>query len=341
MNFTSKKWHDKKVKSMKPILAYDQELDFESWRKEVRIKIEELLGDMPDFKKYKIELIKEETYKSFTEINFVIKTEDDFFPCTLLIPSIASPGNPVPVIMCLQGHETGMHLSLGTPENNKDEELLLDNMDFGIQAIENGFAALLIEMRFMGERRFIEEKGKEVISCYRPTMGALLMGSTTIGLRVADIRTSISALSKFTEYGLKTDEIICLGHSGGGTATFFAACLDERISATIFSCALCDFEYSILHTEHCSCNFIPGLYKYFNMSDMAAAIFPRPILSLGGIYDDIFLIEGVEKTLNKIDQIYSDNGVEGHCHLIKGKGGHMFFREEAWPKIKEVYKLTK
>lgn len=336
--FFGSQWFDKHVKHFVPELAYRPDRDFASWRAEVKNKITLLLGDMPDHANSRFEVEYDRQEGGFREIRFIVFMEDDAFPCTLTIPPGAGEKRPAPLLICLQGHESGMHVSLGRVENEFDKKLLADHMDFAVQATAHGFATLLVEMRFMGERRFDREKDADVISCYRPAMGALLTGRTVLGLRVADLRAAVSALPRFASLGIRTDRLACLGHSGGGTATYFAACLDERIDAAIISCALCNFEYSILHTEHCSCNYVPGLFKHLDMSDMAAAIFPRPIVSLGGVRDDIFLIEGVEKTFAAIDGMYAANGAPGRCRLVKGDGGHTFFADLAWPEIERLYR---
>lgn len=336
--YIGKAWYEKEIRQAVPLLSYPGPKEFKNWKAQVRVKIQELLGDMPEPSQTRATDIAYSKESSFQKITFVIETENDSFPCMLILPLWADRTTPAPVIACLQGHETGMHLSLGITKNETDEKLLQDNMDFAIQAVEHGFAALLVEMRFMGTRRFDASQPCNVISCYRPEMAALLLGKTAIGLRVADLRAVIYALPQFAHFGIRISPLICLGHSGGGTATFFTGCLEDKIDAVVISCALCNFEYSILQTEHCSCNYVPGLMKYFNMSDMAAAIFPRPIISLGGAKDDLFLIEGTESTLNKIDRMYRENGVSGQCVFLRGEGGHVFFKEKAWPEIVRLYK---
>lgn len=336
-DFSGIRWFEKMVADNVPQLAYDPGRDFAPWRAMVRDRIGELLGDMPDHSAPEVTVAYDRPEDGVRTVRFVVELEDDAFPCLLTIPAGASAQKPAPLLVCVQGHETGMHMSLGRVENETDRKLLGDHMDFAVQANARGFAALLVEMRFMGERRFDPAKPKNVISCYRPAMAAILAGKTAIGLRVADLRAAISALPRFASMGVGTDRLVCLGHSGGGTAVFFTACLDERVDAAVISCALCDFEHSILHTEHCACNYVPGMFKLFNMSDMAAAIFPRPIVSLGGIDDDIFLIEGVEKAFAAIERMYAANGQPGKCRLVKGAGGHVFFPDAAWPEIERLY----
>jgi hypothetical protein len=53
------------------------------------------------------------------------------------------------------------------------------------------------------------------------------------------------------------EKIVITGNSGGGTASFYSACLDERIKISAPSCSFCTYDSSILDIHHCPCNQIP------------------------------------------------------------------------------------
>ena len=53
--------------------------------------------------------------------------------------------NP-PVMICLQGHSTGMHISLGRPVYPGDVEMVSGgDRDFGLEILKEGYAALVLE----------------------------------------------------------------------------------------------------------------------------------------------------------------------------------------------------
>ena len=56
-------------------------------------------------------------------------------------------------------------------------------------------------------------------------MSAIILGRTLIGERAWDVMRAIDVLSYFKELDLD----VITGNSGGGTASFYSACLDERI----------------------------------------------------------------------------------------------------------------
>lgn len=127
-----------------------------------------------------------------------------------------------------------------------------------------------------------------------------------------------------------------MGNSGGGTATFYASCMDERIRFSMPSCAVCTYEASIMAMNHCPCNFIPNIRRYFNMGDLGGLIAPRPLVVVCGKEDPIFPLDGVVETFALIRDAYKQFDKEELCHLIKGEGGHQFYPDEAWPVLKQM-----
>ena len=100
------------LKDTVPALRYDGSIPFAQWQKQAREKLAALLG-LP-YKKPADHIIMEydRMEPDFREIRFSIESEKGYFvPCHLLIPKDASA--PLPVVICLQGHSRGMHVSLG------------------------------------------------------------------------------------------------------------------------------------------------------------------------------------------------------------------------------------
>ncbi|MBQ3178852.1 MAG: alpha/beta hydrolase [Clostridia bacterium] len=137
-------------------------------------------------------------------------------------------------------------------------------------------------------------------------------------------------------FHINTENIMCTGNSGGGTATYYFACMDERIAVAVPSCAVCTYESSIAAMFHCMCNHIPSIRKYFEMGDLAALIVPRKLLISAGEKDPIFPIAGVRKTFETIQEIYTLAGAAEQCALITGDGGHFYYADLIWPKLREM-----
>lgn len=334
--FAPESCHEHLLRNAPLHLAFDPRRDFQTWRRAVDAKLRELVGVSPEKVPPNIRIEYDQENDLFRETRFVFSSEPCAdVPCHLLIPQAG--GAPFPVVICLQGHTSGMHISLGRPKYEGDEEKIEGgDRDFALQAIRKGYATLVIEQRCFGERMdsrpsvFVHSER----SCRHAAMTALLLGRTMIGERAWDVSRTIDALGQFPE--IDTGRIGCMGNSGGGTITYFAACLDERIGIAMPSCYVCTFRDSIGMIDHCEDNYIPGILNYFEMGDLAGLIAPRPLIVVAGREDEIFPIGGVEETFDTIRRIYAAAGVPERCRLVVGEGGHRFYADLAWPVFREL-----
>ena len=320
-----------------PALAYRSGEDFAHWQAQAKEKLTELLGDFPERVPLNVRVEWEQEKDFYQEIRFLFTSEEGAdVPCHLLIPKQGD--GPFPVVICLQGHSKGMHISLGNPKYPGDEKSIAGDRDFAIQAVKQGYAALAIEQRCFGERldqRPEEVKGvTKVRRCFHGSLTALLLGRTMVGERVWDVSRAIDALGEFSQ--VDTNRIGCMGNSGGGTITYYAACMDGRIKIAMPSCSFCTYEDSIGSVDHCEDNYIPRILKYFEMGDLAGLIAPRSLVIVTGREDPIFPIDGVREAFQAAKDLYRYAGVEAKISLVVGDGGHRFYAQEAWPVFREL-----
>lgn len=316
-------------------LAFDTSRDYDTWRRDVRIKLRELLGATPERAPLDLRIQFTQEHEHYTETRFLFCTERNAdVPCHLLVPKHGA--RPLPIVICIQGHTSGMHNSLGRTKDASDAENMAADRDFAIQAIGQGYAALVLEQRCFGER--IENRPPEVApfgpGCQHATMTALLLGRTMIGDRVWDLSRAIDLLAEFPE--IDSSRIVCLGESGGGTVTYYASCLDERISLAVAACCVCTFEESIGAIDHCVDNYIPGILRYFDMGDIACLMAPRPLVVVAGRDDSIFPFSGVQGAFATIESIYAAAGAPDRCRLVVGEGGHRFYASQTWPVVRDL-----
>ena len=101
------------IKSIAPSYRINDGEGLALWQEKARKKLSELLGlDRFDACENTVSVDFDQRREGFREIRFRVQTEKDLFvPCHLLIPE-GTDGN-APLMICLQGHSTGMHLSLG------------------------------------------------------------------------------------------------------------------------------------------------------------------------------------------------------------------------------------
>lgn len=337
MNVLPKAYNLKLIQEVKPALRYDGNADFAAWQKEARAKLAELLG-LPSMKKadddkFTVEYRRET--EEYTEYRFTLQSEEGYvFPVVMRVPRGIE--GLMPVMLALQGHATGMHISLGTPVFLGDEDLIsCGDRDFVVRAVKEGCIGVAIEQRNFGECGGDAEKGHP--QCHVSTMSAILNGRTTIGERVLDTMCVIDALLSHFDF-VDPDRIMLMGNSGGGTATFYTAAIDERISLAMPSCAVCTYKHSIAAMDHCVCNFIPGIAKYFDMGDISGLIAPRPLVIVNGKEDPIFPDEGVRESFEITKRLYQAAGSPHNCALVTGDEGHRFYADAAWPVVHEMMK---
>lgn len=335
--FSPDNCHERLFAERTPLLRYNEERDLPVWREQVRAKLTELLGDTPERVPLNLRVEWTQDTEDFFEYRIVFDTEPETsVPAHLLIPHGAK--KPCPVVICLQGHSTGMHISLARPIYEKDEGAIgSGDRDFAIQIVKEGYAALVLEQRAFGERisqRIIDHNPYYRTTCYLPAMAAQLLGRTLIGERVWDISRAIDALAEFPEIDM--DRVACMGNSGGGTATYYAACMDERIKIAMPSCSVCSFSQSIGTLYHCACNYVPSLGKYVDMGDLACLIAPRKLVVVAGRVDTGFLIKGTEDEFEIIKRIYEKAGDPDGCALVIGEGGHRFYADPSWDVFRRL-----
>ena len=328
--------HELLLKNTKPTLAYSSDKSFEEWYSRAREAFISLLGiDKISANSCEDDLLVEErdVTEKYVKIRFSFESERGaLLPCYLLVPNTGK--EKYPVAICLQGHTGGFHHSIGEIKNPGDEKFH-PHTEHAFQAVERGFAALCIEQRAMGERasEIYRPEGTLPHPCTTNALTAINLGRTIIGERVWDVSRAIDALSHFSDLHLDTERIIILGHSGGGTASFYAACYDRRISYTATCGAFCSFEKSIMGIAHCVCNYIPHICNYFEMGDLAGLIAPRKLSVMTGRYDSIFPIDGVEAAFATAKEIYSAVGCPDNARLVISESGHVFDEPLFWDAI--------
>lgn len=316
---------------MIPSMHFNGNEPFDQWQVHARQKLTELLG-LPFIRcadQLTVEYTEEK--EDFREIRFRFQSEEGYFvPCHLLVPR--GKMGSLPVVICLQGHSTGMHISMGRTKYPGDEESISGgDRDFAIRAVREGYCALTIEQRNFGECGGTE-KGPD---CQNSSMTALLIGRTTIGERVWDVQRAIDVLEKYFPQ-VDTGKMICMGNSGGGTISYYAGCLEPRIRYVMPSCAVCTYKDSIAAMHHCTCNYIPNIRRYFEMGDLAGLIAPGYLVIVAGKEDPIFPISGVWQSYKLAGSLFRAAGVEDHCRLVIGEGGHRFYADDAWPVMNDL-----
>lgn len=323
--------HQELLSKNPPSLSYNKDRDLLEWREQVRKAFNDVIRKPEKTLTSPAIIEYEKEHEDYYEIRFQFESEPSYFvPGHYIYPKNLK--EKVPVIICLQGHSPGMHISLGRFKSEEEYRDNLGDRNFAPQAVERGFAALIIEQRNFGECSGGEANRRG--GCHIASMQALLLGRTLIGERALDISRAIDIAENMPF--ADTSRVGIMGNSGGGTATYYASCTDDRIKALMPSCAFCTVEDSIFSISHCQCNFMPGMLNYFEMADLAVLLAPRPLVVVYGKQDNIFPEHGVLKAFEVAKEIYKRFGAEDKIRLVAGPEGHRFYEHPSWDVFRDV-----
>ena len=337
--------HELLTKNITGKLRYDETKDYNSWREKVKEKFIELFGlDAIKENECDLNFTLEEVKKcdGYTLTKFFFDSElGATVPCYLLVPDTGKDKYPLAITM--QGHSSGVHNSIAEIKYDWDVNYQPRGA-FALQAVKNGFASLCIEQRAMGVLRSIRSYGKDakwgqrVHMCAYQSLTAFALGRTVLGERIWDVSKALDVVSEFLSDKLDLDKILITGNSGGGTISYYATCYDDRIKYAVPSCSFCSFKSSILNIEHCACNYVPNLYKYFEMEDFSSLIAPRPLTIITGEVDDIFPLDGVKESFEVAKKIYSKAGALNNIDMVITPKGHWWCEDIVWDAITKKVK---
>jgi dienelactone hydrolase len=254
-------------------------------------------------------------------------------PFYVLIPRHLAP--PYPAVIAPHGHSSGGKLAVAGCRELPEIAETIDqhNYDYGVQFVRAGFITFCPDARGFGERQ--EEASRDSIlnsSCQWLNNMAYPLGQTVTGMWTWDIHRLVDYVQ--TREDCDLDRIGCAGLSGGGLQTLWASALDARIKCAVISGYLYGYKESLLDLyTNCSCNYVPHLYEYVDMGDIAALIAPRPLLVETGTQDELNGASGVDNVLGQMDIIRRAYRLFDAEDLLKHD---IFEGEHRWNGVKAV-----
>ncbi len=256
--FAPSLYHQQLMQSLQPTLSFAGG-DVVAWQQQLRGRVAVLLGlDLQHGRRVPLGVRtlwqREHEFGTIEKLVFTSEPAVDV-PAYLCLPAAAEP--PYRCFICLQGHTTGMHNSIGVDREDESMPIAVEgDRDFGIGCIRRGMAALCLEERSFGERRESIQPQHLDYLCHQAAMNALLLGRTLLGERVFDVDRAIDYLAARGDMAMA--RVGVMGNSGGGTTSLFAAALLPRVHYAVPSCCFSTFQASIQSMFHCVCNYVPG-----------------------------------------------------------------------------------
>jgi dienelactone hydrolase len=321
-------------------LTFDPAVDVPDWQRELRGRIIDLIGGIPaaaDDLAPEIDSVVD--FPEYRRQEFSLQSRPgERVPGYLLTPRTPPPH---PVMICVPGHGRGVQDIVGIDENGSQRtEKGGYSYDFAIQAVEHGMAAVAIEPMGFGHRREAAavRNGPDASSCQPIAAAALLFDQTIAAWRIHDVMRTVDWIGTRSE--LDATRVGCMGISGGGMVTLFAAALDERIRVAFVSGYLNTFKDSIGSMSHCVDNYIPGILNWCEMYDVAGLIAPRPLFAEFGERDPIFPLAASQASAARVRQIYQALDAVGSFGVEQHPGEHEFSGRLGLPFAADVLDVT-
>lgn len=279
------------------------------WKRQTRKLLANLTG-LPKMKACELipkTLERTELEDGMVREKVIIQVEPGIFmPMFVLIPKEIRKG-PVQCFIALPGHQGAGKFSVaGCYEIPAVMDCIEKfHYDYGMQLAKEGFVTFCPDCRGFGERRELalqkdEESSFINGSCYQLSHMAEPLGMTVTGMNTWDIMRLLDYIQTRTEWNTK--EIGCLGFSGGGMQTLWAAALDDRISVAAISGYFYGYKEALLERNgNCNCNYVPHLWEHVDMGDIGALLAPRPVWIQSCAEDHLNGARGIANVTEQID----------------------------------------
>lgn len=294
--------------------------DHEAWKSQTRKTLGALLGmDKMECCPLKARTLERvEAAPGITREKILIQVEPDtWMPVYILIPRGMEQGK-LRCFLALPGHMgAGKYSVAGCREIPAVKDAIdLFHYDYGMQLARLGYVAVCPDSRGFGERRDedLQNDSEEAFlnsTCFQLAHMAEPLGQTVAGMCTWDVMRLIDYLEERGEWN--PDTLGCVGFSGGGMQTMWAAAMDERIRCAVISGYLYGYRDSLLILNgNCSCNYVPHLWEHFDMGDIASLIAPRPLLIQSCGEDHLNGPRGMDNVLEQL-------AIVGRAYKLYGK----------------------
>lgn len=156
--------------------------------------------------------------------------------------------------------------------------------------------------------------------CREWSIEADALGVTLLAARLYDAHLAYDLSLELA--GVDPKRIGCAGLSMGGELSLYLTATEPGIRACVSAGYLSTFAIFLLKMGGCQCYSICDWPRYFEMSDIAACVAPRPLQIQKGIDDPCFDPEDVEKAFRCLHDVYCRFGVPEACEYRTYSGSH-------------------
>ena len=362
----AKRWKGSALGNLYPFIKRQQEKtrqslaflhrrpkDLEAWKSEGRAKIFELMSYRPEAVNPRPRVLDRIDRGDYIREQLTFwATPEVEVPGYFFIPKRAK--FPVPAVVALHDHGGFYYWGKEKLVETDGEHPMLaayrkeyyDGVSFPAALAQRGYAVIVIDMFYHGERRLILDEDldnhtndrskvepEETIRKINQHAGnseavvfrnILHSGFTWGGVQAWDDIRTVDYLQTRPE--VDPNRLACAGLSMGGWRTVFLTALDPRIKSACVVGWMTSFLYLIPHHEihTVPSAMIPGLLDYLDYPDIATLAMPRPLLVVHGQQDTLFPPDGVKAAMDTLRKSYQAIGQPERFNTFIFDGPHKF-----------------
>ena len=301
------------------LLSLPSPSDHDSWLRAKRRQLTRLLGGFPskDALNAKVLRREEEPERIVEWLSYEVEPGETV-PAILLIPRRRTP--PLPAVVCHHQHAGEYDLGKSEVVGWSGDA----HQAYAAELCACGYVTLAPDAVGFEGRRHPRIGGPEYERFLSQEL--LLKGLTLQSKLIWDVMKAVDYLVSREEVDSK--RIGMMGHSLGGTETWFSMALEQRISAGVVSCGTSTYA-AVLAAEvnHNFGFYVPGILKWGDVAEVVSMAAPRPMLILAGEKDEWFPIAGAREVAARARMLYRRLGAGDGIELIVSSRGHELTEE--------------
>jgi len=314
-----------------PFKAPASKKAWESRRRQIRTRVEQLLGKLPARPKLPdVKILSRDDRGDYLLEKFEFDNgAGSTVPGYFLLPKNVS--GRIPAILYCHWHG-------GEYEIGKEELFQAKHTPEapGPALAKRGYAVLAIDAYCFGERNGRgpggpAEKGNP--GELSASKFNLWVGRTLWGMILRDDLMALDYLVSRPE--VDPGQIGVMGMSMGATRAWWLMALDERLQTGVPICCLTRYRNLIdreLLKAHGIYYFVPNMLNYFDTEAVVALIAPRPVLFLDGAQDGTSPVDGIHAIEEAVRPVYRLYRAETDFQSVVYAGQGHVYTPEMWQK---------
>lgn len=300
------------MKNLRPKLAFDPQMKpegFPAWREAVREKLRELLCFPENVPKQpppnrlwskQREGYQLQKWEAYPEPYSVV-------PFLVLIPDGVTQRSPAPGVICFPGSTSSKESLAGEPELDTGKPSPKHHWATNKQALfytQKGFISVAVENPATNETASPLRSRGSLSNC------ALWMGRNYLGVSVFQKACILEWFGKLPL--VDPERIAASGHSlGSNPADILGILYPRLVKAVVHNDFVCNWQERAIASNFAppggSHHTVPGLFQWFDHTDLEASLAPRPLLFTEG---------GRANQISKICQAYKLLGAENQLQVF-------------------------